>query len=118
MYHFKDGKMYCRHGLILHGVSCATCERDGGTFSPDLRDAMAYAFASARATEHVVVDPPWQWEHRNEGRVRPEHINCRSTIHARYGDGSPYRDGPGTYEIITDPADTRGLNAKVVRDAA
>lgn len=40
----------------------------------------------------------------------PEHFNCRSTVHETWG-APPHRNG---VEIITDPADQRGVNAKRV----
>lgn len=100
--------------------------------SPDpahLRDAVAY-FAEAlrrRREERFesamfgVTDPPW--EYRGDARPRPEHYNCRSRIDPRWGDGSRLSEDEldlinGRFrgnEIITDPADQRGLSARPVK---
>lgn len=64
-----------------------------------------------------------RWEH-SRGDPRPRHQHCRSTINAVWGDGTPLTDDEadlinGRYrggEIITDPNDTRGVNARRVGD--
>lgn len=55
----------------------------------------------------------YRWEHASDPRPRPAHWNCRCTINPRYGDGEPFAYDPNV-EIITDPADQRGVNAKRV----
>ena len=62
-----------------------------------------------------------RWEH-SRGDPRPRHQHCRSTVNAVWGDGTPLTDDEadlinGRYrggEIITDPTDTRGVNARRV----
>lgn len=47
--------------------------------------------------------------------VPPEHFNCRSRMDPRYGDGTRWT--PPAQEIITDPNDRRGFDARPVRAA-
>lgn len=47
-----------------------------------------------------VSDPPW-------------HFNCRSTVNPRWDDGEPFPYDPKV-EVITDPADGRGFDARRV----
>lgn len=62
-----------------------------------------------------------RWEH-SQGDPRPRHQHCRSTINPVWGDGTPLTDEEvdlinGRYrggEIITDPLDQRGVNARRV----
>lgn len=66
-----------------------------------------------------------RWEH-SRGDPRPRHQYCRSTVNAVWGDGTPLTDDEadlinGRYrgaEIITDPNDTRGVNARRVGPGA
>lgn len=115
----KDGK------VLLYGTGCVRCdcggailEIDGVTskaqaerlsrraFAFDLGDDLGDAFAYMTA---AITDPPY-------------HFNCRSTIDPVFGDGSkPTEDEAdlmaGWYrgqEIITNPADPRGHQARRV----
>lgn len=69
-----------------------------GTISRDHAEAMA---RHQRRMDEAI------WRAMN---VPPEHFNCRSTVHETWG-ALPHRNG---VEIITDPADQRGVNAKRV----
>lgn len=69
-----------------------------GTVSRDHAEAMA---RHQRRMDEAI------WRAMN---VPPEHFNCRSTVHETWG-APPHRNG---VEIITDPADRRGVNAKRV----
>lgn len=44
--------------------------------------------------------------------VPPEHFNCRSRMDPRYGDGTAWT--PPAQEIITDPNDRRGMDARQI----
>ena len=88
---------------------------------------------SARGRDYYrMPDPPWdplkqrRWEHsRGDARVRPEHMNCRSTIRPQWGDGTPMTEDEadlmnGRYrgaDIITDPNDHRGVNARKIGES-
>ena len=98
------GDMECRHGVLLYGASCVQCERDADT-ATGWSEQIRWAEGLARAYERT-------------GRMGHDmgHINCRCTINPRHADGSAWQ---GTYtrnpvEIITDPDDTRGVNARRV----
>ncbi len=47
------------------------------------------------------------------GDVPPRHANCRSRMDPRYGDGTAWT--PPAQEIITDPNDRRGMDARPAR---
>ena len=92
---------------------------------------------SARGRDYYTFpDPPWDpekmrdrarrfWESRPDPRVRPEHMNCRSTIRPQWGDGTPMTEDEadlmnGRYrgaDIITDPNDHRGVNARKIGES-
>lgn len=63
--------------------------------------------AFARAVWGDVVDPPWGFE------APPRHANCRSRMDPRNGDGTAWT--PPAQEIITDPNDRRGMDARPAR---
>lgn len=72
---------------------------------------------SARGRDYYTFpDPPWD---------PLKHRNCRSTIRAAWGDGTPMTDDEcdlimGRYrgaDIITDPNDHRGVNARKIGES-
>ena len=94
------GDMECRHGVLLYGTSCVQCERDAET-ATGWSEQIRWAEGLARAYER---NRRMGWDLG----IDMGHINCRCRVDPIWED--TYRPNP--VEIITDPTDTRGVNAR------
>lgn len=81
--------------------------REGEAHMSEMRRRREAAFH--RAMWGLGVDAPWGFE------APPRHTNCRSRVDPRNADGTAWT--PPAQEIITDPADRRGLDAKPIGGA-
>ncbi len=117
------GRLYCRHGLILYGDACVQCERDALTsagLAAQLRWADAKPFESrirGRSAERIIIDDPWA-----EGGPDPKDLADATAFFAEAlkRRGGTWQDTAtrNPSEIITDPADRRGFDAKPIRRAS
>lgn len=110
----RDGRLNCRHGVMLYGDSCITCEREAETtMGQQVQKVWGTVFDECeRSTAYY---DGLRWHSRGDARLRHDHDLV-------WGDGTPltideadlvsgfYRGG----EIIIDPADHRGFDARSV----
>ncbi|APZ81780.1 hypothetical protein vBEliSR6L_15 [Erythrobacter phage vB_EliS_R6L] len=89
-------------------------QRVGDSYEFRVEDIELFATTSREQAERMAG---WQrkmdeaiWRSIN---VPPEHFNCRSRMDPRYGNGTAWT--PPAQEIITDPNDRRGMDARPVR---
>jgi hypothetical protein len=141
LYRMVDGRPHCRHGAILYGTSCLTCEREAQTATGqgeqerwasgwDLGapggDKTAYARATRQqdgfAMEWVFMtedlrSPDLKREQYEEFvaemREHSRRIEDRIRESIRRAGSAPWPTP--RQEVISDPNDRRGLDARPVR---
>lgn len=98
-----NDRLICRHGPILYGTSCLGCERESETEHGQSRQREWARTWDRETADAFAYQGAWRYHQRGDPRPRSGHWS-------------------GTYsrqpiEIITDPDDPRGLNAKRVGPA-
>lgn len=109
-------ELRCKHGPILYGTHCVQCDREASAAPP--HEGPVHAAFRAAEERRKAGSFDYVWETRPDHRVRPDHFHKTEEEYRAYGEAfweRTYSRNP--VEIITDPNDTRGVNARRVGES-
>lgn len=121
VYRERGGRLNCRHGLLIYGGECSKCEREAESATGQgEQQAWARDWDRRRVplSTDAYVEEVMRRRAEEIGRRRDD--AAEAFIYGYAGGRSHWQDTAtrNPVEIITDPRDHRGLNAKPVRRAA